>query len=66
MFDWMGKLFEELKLLIECLRSKVLESKRLNCDETTFKVQRKLNAKKGPKKTNLWSYIGYEKWVLFD
>jgi len=66
MSDWMGKSFEVLKPLIECLRSKVLESKRLNCDETTFKVQRKLTAKKGLKKTYLWSYIGDEKWVLFD
>ena len=66
MSDWMGKSFEVLKPLIECLHSKVLESKRLNCDETTFKVQRKLTSKKGLKTTYLWSYIGDEKWVLFD
>ena len=66
MSDWMGKSFEALKPLIECLHSKVLESKRLNCDETTFKVQRRLTSKKGLKSTYLWSYIGDEKWVLFD
>jgi transposase len=66
MSGWMGKTFEALEPLLKCLKSKMLESKRLNCDETTFKVQRKLASKKGLKKTHLWSYIGDEKWVWFD
>lgn len=66
MSGWMGKCFDVLKPLLECLQQKMLESTKLNCDETTFKVQRKLTSKKGLKTTYLWSYIGDEKWVWFD
>jgi transposase len=65
MADWLKVVRQKLDPLLECLKNKMLDSRMLNCDETTFKVQQ--NSKKGSKINGyLWSYIGDKKWVWFD
>lgn len=65
MSDWLKLVQAKLDPLLECLKNRMLDSRILNCDETTFKVQQ--NSKKGPKINGyLWSYIGDKKWVWFD
>lgn len=65
MSDWMRRACEKLEPLLESLKSKMLDSRIVNCDETTLMVQN--NARGGPKINGyLWSYIGDSKWVWFD
>lgn len=65
MSDWMGKLCSALNPLMECLKNKMLDSRILNADETTFKVQQ--NSKQGPLLNGyLWSFIGNKKWVWYE
>ncbi len=65
MSDWLKFVRQKLDPLLLCLKNKVLDSRILNADETTFKVQQ--NSKSRAKINGyLWSYIGDQKWVWFD
>lgn len=65
MSDWLKTVRQKLDPLLRCLKNRMLDSRVLNCDETTFEVQR--NARREPVIHGyLWSYIGDRKWVWFD
>ena len=65
MSDWLKTVRQKLDPLLQCLKNKMLDSRILNCDETTYEVQQ--NAKREPVIHGyLWSYIGDRKWVWFD
>jgi len=65
MSDWLKTVRQKLDPLLQCLKNKMLDSRLLNCDETTYDVQQ--NAKQEPVIHGyLWSYIGDRKWVWFD
>ena len=65
MSDWLKTVRQKLDPLLRCLKNRMLDSRILNCDETTYEVQR--NAKREPVIHGyLWSCIGDRKWVWFD
>jgi len=65
MSDWLKTVRQKLDPLLQCLKNKMLDSRLLNCDETTYDVQQ--NAMQEPMIHGyLWSYIGDRKWVWFD
>lgn len=65
MSDWMGRLRHLLDPLLARLKVRMLDSRIVNCDETTMQVQD--NARGGPKRDGyLWSYIGDSRWVWFE
>ncbi len=65
MSDWMGRVRHLLDPLLKRLKNRMLDSRIVNCDETTLQVQD--NARGGPKRDGyLWSYIGDSRWVWFE
>ena len=65
MSDWMGRVRHLLDPLIQRLKERMLDSRIVNCDETTMLVQN--NARGGPKRNGyLWSYIGDSRWTWFE
>lgn len=65
MSDWMKKLSQLLNPLLEELKNKALNSRILNCDETTLLVTNN-SISKAKINGYLWSYIGDKKWVWFN
>jgi len=65
MSDWMGRVRHLLDPLLMRLKERMLDSRIVNCDETTMQVQD--NARGGPKRDGyLWSYIGDSRWTWFE
>ena len=61
----MGRVRHLLDPLLKRLKNRMLDSRIVNCDETTLQVQD--NARGGPKRDGyLWSYIGDSRWVWFE
>ena len=61
----MGRVRRLLDPLLARLKERMLDSRIVNCDETTMQVQD--NARGGPKRDGyLWSYIGDSRWVWFE
>lgn len=62
MCGWLDKAHESLEPVFAQLQKRVLESKAIQADETTFKVQQN-NKKMKPINGYMWTYVGDQKFV---
>lgn len=65
MCDWVGKCADLLKPLVERMHKKILQSPKINTDDTSIPIKSK-NRKGSTYKGYLWTYIDDQSNVVFD